>query len=147
MQTAGPSKAVICHLDGRNCAVTRACSDVRETTERKPELGGCLPSLLLNISRRVGTLEINVNRWVPALIPVGPPGFSFTPNLKWFCSSVTSVLSLSLRHRETHLVWLEVLTLTRVYSLFKKHTTYSINTWASGRGLFCGWQQLTRQFL
>lgn len=54
LQNAGPSEAVICHLDRRNCAATRAFSDVRRTTEIKPEPGSWLASLL-NISHWVGT--------------------------------------------------------------------------------------------
>lgn len=38
----GSSKAVICHLDTRNSAATRAFSDVRRTTEIKPELAGLI---------------------------------------------------------------------------------------------------------
>lgn len=36
------SKAVICHLDTRNSAATRAFSDVRRTTEIKPVLAGLI---------------------------------------------------------------------------------------------------------
>lgn len=35
-------KAVICHLDRRNSAATRAFSDVRRATEIKPELTGLI---------------------------------------------------------------------------------------------------------
>lgn len=38
----GSSKAIICHLDTRNSAATRAFSDVRRTTEIKPELAGLI---------------------------------------------------------------------------------------------------------
>lgn len=96
MQTAGPNKAVICHLDRRNCAATRASSDVRRTTEIKPEPGGWLASLL-NISRWVGIPEIYAKQPSQGSDPWwGPLDFGLDPNIKMALPfRVNSVFTMS----------------------------------------------------